>query len=38
MESALVLTGCMYVADAGYLCTPNAVTWVRTQIASGGQE
>src|SRR5574337_705516 len=29
-------TGCMYVANASYLCTPYAVPWVHTQITNGG--
>ncbi|MBI2319115.1 MAG: pyruvate ferredoxin oxidoreductase, partial [Betaproteobacteria bacterium] len=29
-------TGCMYVANASYLCTPYAVPWMHTQITSGG--
>jgi pyruvate/2-oxoacid:ferredoxin oxidoreductase beta subunit len=29
-------TGCMYVANASYLCTPYAVPWMHTQITNGG--
>lgn len=29
-------TGCMYVANSSYLCTPYAVSWVHTQITNGG--
>src|SRR5512136_3164394 len=29
-------TGCMYVANASYLCTPYAVPWAHTQITNGG--
>ena len=29
-------TGCMYVANASYLCTPYQVPWVHTQITNGG--
>ena len=29
-------TGCMYVANSTYLCTPYTVPWAHTPIASGG--
>jgi len=29
-------TGCMYVANASYLCTPYTVPWMHTQITNGG--
>jgi pyruvate ferredoxin oxidoreductase beta subunit/oxalate oxidoreductase subunit beta len=29
-------TGCMYVANASYLCTPYRVPWMHTQITNGG--
>jgi pyruvate/2-oxoacid:ferredoxin oxidoreductase beta subunit len=29
-------TGCMYVANASYLCTPYAVSWIHAQITNGG--
>ncbi len=29
-------TGCMYVANSSYLCTPYAVSWVHAQITNGG--
>jgi pyruvate ferredoxin oxidoreductase beta subunit/oxalate oxidoreductase subunit beta len=29
-------TGCMYVANASYLCTPYAVPWMHSQITNGG--
>ena len=29
-------TGCMYVANASYLCTPYTVPWMHSQITSGG--
>ena len=29
-------TGCMYVANASYLCTPYMVPWMHTQITNGG--
>jgi pyruvate/2-oxoacid:ferredoxin oxidoreductase beta subunit len=29
-------TGCMYVANASYLCTPYAVSWTHCQITNGG--
>ena len=29
-------TGCMYVANASYLCTPYQVPWIHTQITNGG--
>ncbi len=29
-------TGCMYVANSSYLCTPYAVPWAHTQIGSAG--
>ena len=29
-------TGCMYVANASYLCTPYQVPWMHTQITNGG--
>jgi pyruvate ferredoxin oxidoreductase beta subunit/oxalate oxidoreductase subunit beta len=29
-------TGCMYVANASYLCTPYRVPWIHTQITNGG--
>ena len=29
-------TGCMYVANASYLCTPYAVPWMHTQITNAG--
>jgi pyruvate ferredoxin oxidoreductase beta subunit/oxalate oxidoreductase subunit beta len=29
-------TGCMYVANSSYLCTPYAVPWTHTQITNGG--
>ena len=29
-------TGCMYVANASYLCTPYAVPWMHAQITNGG--
>ena len=29
-------TGCMYVANASYLCTPYSVPWMHSQITSGG--
>jgi pyruvate/2-oxoacid:ferredoxin oxidoreductase beta subunit len=29
-------TGCMYVANASYLCTPYSVPWMHTQITNGG--
>lgn len=29
-------TGCMYVANASYLCTPYAVPWIHAQITNGG--
>ena len=30
------LTGCMYVANSSYLCTPYNVPWAHTQIGSAG--
>ena len=32
----VALTGCMYVANSTYLCTPYTVPWAHTPIASGG--
>ena len=29
-------TGCMYVANSSYLCTPYNVPWAHTQIGSAG--
>jgi pyruvate ferredoxin oxidoreductase beta subunit/oxalate oxidoreductase subunit beta len=29
-------TGCMYVANSSYLCTPYAVSWIHAQITNGG--
>ena len=29
-------TGCMYVANASYLCTPYTVPWIHAQITNGG--
>jgi len=29
-------TGCMYVANASYLCTPYTVPWMHAQITNGG--
>ncbi len=29
-------TGCMYVANASYLCTPYRVPWMHSQITNGG--
>jgi len=29
-------TGCMYVANSSYLCTPYAVCWTHAQITNGG--
>jgi pyruvate ferredoxin oxidoreductase beta subunit/oxalate oxidoreductase subunit beta len=29
-------TGCMYVANSSYLCTPYAVPWIHAQITNGG--
>ena len=29
-------TGCMYVANASYLCTPYQVPWIHCQITNGG--
>jgi pyruvate ferredoxin oxidoreductase beta subunit/oxalate oxidoreductase subunit beta len=29
-------TGCMYVANSSYLCTPYAVPWTHAQITNGG--
>ena len=29
-------TGCMYVANASYLCTPYMVPWMHTQLGSSG--
>src|SRR5450830_1251193 len=29
-------TGCMYVANASYLCTPYAVSWIHAQITNAG--
>ena len=29
-------TGCMYVANSSYLCTPYAVSWIHSQITNGG--
>ncbi len=29
-------TGCMYVVNASYLCTPYAVSWIHAQITNGG--
>ena len=29
-------TGCMYVANASYLCTPYAVPWMHSQITNAG--
>lgn len=29
-------TGCMYVANTSYLCTPFAMPWTHTQITNGG--
>ena len=29
-------TGCMYVANSSYLCTPYAVAWIHAQITNGG--
>jgi pyruvate/2-oxoacid:ferredoxin oxidoreductase beta subunit len=29
-------TGCMYVANASYLCTPYACSWIHAQITNGG--
>jgi pyruvate ferredoxin oxidoreductase beta subunit/oxalate oxidoreductase subunit beta len=29
-------TGCMYVANSSYLCTPYAVPWIHSQITNGG--
>jgi pyruvate/2-oxoacid:ferredoxin oxidoreductase beta subunit len=29
-------TGCMYVANASYLCTPYQVPWIHAQITNGG--
>lgn len=29
-------TGCMYVANSSYLCTPYAVNWIHAQITNGG--
>jgi pyruvate ferredoxin oxidoreductase beta subunit/oxalate oxidoreductase subunit beta len=29
-------TGCMYVANSSYLCTPYSIPWAHTQIGSGG--
>jgi pyruvate ferredoxin oxidoreductase beta subunit/oxalate oxidoreductase subunit beta len=29
-------TGCMYVANASYLCTPYSVPWMHSQITNGG--
>ncbi|MFL5406816.1 MAG: thiamine pyrophosphate-dependent enzyme [Myxococcales bacterium] len=29
-------TGCMYVANASYLCTPYRVPWIHSQITNGG--
>jgi pyruvate/2-oxoacid:ferredoxin oxidoreductase beta subunit len=29
-------TGCMYVANASYLCTPYTVPWMHSQITNGG--
>jgi len=29
-------TGCMYVANSSYMCTPYTIPWAHTPIASGG--
>ncbi|HKB38269.1 MAG TPA: hypothetical protein VKD72_17605, partial [Gemmataceae bacterium] len=29
-------TGCMYVANSSYMCTPYSIPWAHTPIASGG--
>src|SRR3970282_2545238 len=29
-------TGCMYVANSSYLCTPYTVPWIHSQITNGG--
>src|SRR3972149_5383028 len=30
-------TGCMYVANSSYLCTPYTVPWIHSQITNGGE-
>ena len=38
MDNSIAIgpTGCMYVANSSYMCTPYSIPWAHTPIASGG--